>query len=238
MPAAAGRRPPAARSPHRKPDGRSAGRAADRRCPSPANRRAPESTRGRVRWRRPPPPPGPRTPPGRARWRTATPGGCACRRPVRCSAWPRAAAPVRDRPGEAARPAPLPCAAARTRAARQMRPTLTVHLAPGGADQRSRSRATTVVGLPAHALSRLTRLISLIGISATVGPRAEAVYLTGKSGALGVVEERTVARRIAFVGQEVAGPLPAENVVRRIAPRRALIGLVAGEKVQEQRGMI
>src|ERR1700733_4640322 len=55
---------------------------------------------------------------------------------------------------------------------------------------------------------------------------------------LGVVDERTVARRIAFVGQEVAGPLPAENVVRRIAPRRALIGLVAGEKVQEQRGMI
>src|SRR5580658_293702 len=66
-----------------------------------------------------------------------------------------------------------------------MRPSPRIHLARGGAGRRRRSRAWTVVGLQAHTLSRLTRLISLIGIWATVGPRAAAVYLTGRSGAIG-----------------------------------------------------
>src|SRR5262249_49333087 len=46
--------------------------------------------------------------------------------------------------------------------------------------------------------------------------------------------ERLEAGRIALVGQQVTGTLPAEHVERRIAPRRALVGLVAREEVQEQ----
>src|ERR1700683_2526190 len=55
---------------------------------------------------------------------------------------------------------------------------------------------------------------------------------------LGVIDQRAVARRVSLIGEQVAGPLPAEYVVRRIAPGRALIGLIAGEKIQEQRRMI
>src|SRR6185437_762907 len=54
----------------------------------------------------------------------------------------------------------------------------------------------------------------------------------------GVFDQRLIGGRIALVGQEVAGPLPTEQVVSRIAPRRALIGLVAGQKIQEQRRVI
>jgi len=40
------------------------------------------------------------------------------------------------------------------------------------------------------------------------------------------------ARRIAFT-EKTTRPLPAEDRARRIAPRRALIGSIAGEKVEE-----
>src|SRR5690348_7447624 len=36
------------------------------------------------------------------------------------------------------------------------------------------------------------------------------------------------------LAEQIARPLPAEDVARRIAPRRAVIGLVAGEEVEEQ----
>src|ERR1700692_3835802 len=62
---------------------------------------------------------------------------------------------------------------------------------------------------------------------------ADAVFVP-----LGVVDQRPVARRIPFVGEQVARPLPTEYVVGGIAPGRALIGLVTGEKIQEQRGVI
>ena len=39
--------------------------------------------------------------------------------------------------------------------------------------------------------------------------------------------------RVAFA-EQIAGALPAEDVARRIAPRRALVFLVAGEKIEEQ----
>ena len=39
------------------------------------------------------------------------------------------------------------------------------------------------------------------------------------------------------LAEQVAGLLPAEDVARRHAPRRALIILIAGEEVQEQAGM-
>src|SRR3984957_17663605 len=70
---------------------------------------------------------------------------------------------------------------------------------------------------------------------AVIAPRvlADAVALP-----LGVLDERLIGRSVAFVGQQIAGPLPAEHVVCRIAPRRALIGLIAGEEVQEQAGVI
>src|ERR1700691_3936164 len=62
---------------------------------------------------------------------------------------------------------------------------------------------------------------------------ADAVFIP-----LGVLDQRPVARRIAFIRQEIAGPLPTENVVSGVAPGRALIGLIAGEEVQEQRRVI
>src|SRR5208283_967967 len=55
---------------------------------------------------------------------------------------------------------------------------------------------------------------------------------------VGVLDERAIRRRIAFIGQQIARSLPAEYVVRRIAPWRALVALVAGEKIQEKSGMI
>ena len=49
---------------------------------------------------------------------------------------------------------------------------------------------------------------------------------------LGGVHEFAEGRGIAL-SQQVAGLLPAEHGARRVAPRRALVGLVAGEEVQE-----
>src|SRR5438309_3418440 len=53
-----------------------------------------------------------------------------------------------------------------------------------------------------------------------------------------ILQQGSVAGRVAFIGEQVAGPLPTEDVIGRVAPRRALIGLVAREKIQEQPGMI
>src|SRR4029079_4478770 len=39
------------------------------------------------------------------------------------------------------------------------------------------------------------------------------------------------------LAHEVAGLLPAEHGAGRIAPRRAVIGLVAGQEVEEQAGL-
>src|SRR4029079_17342499 len=39
------------------------------------------------------------------------------------------------------------------------------------------------------------------------------------------------------LAEQVAGLLPAENVARRHAPRRAFVALVAGQEVEEQAGM-
>src|SRR5581483_9767893 len=51
---------------------------------------------------------------------------------------------------------------------------------------------------------------------------------------IGLFEQCFEARRVAFVDEQIARPLPAEYVARRIAPRRAAIGLIAGEKVEIQ----
>src|SRR6202521_2532223 len=39
------------------------------------------------------------------------------------------------------------------------------------------------------------------------------------------------------LAEQVAGLLPAEDIARRHAPRRAVVGLVAGKEVEEQGGM-
>src|SRR5258707_662487 len=36
------------------------------------------------------------------------------------------------------------------------------------------------------------------------------------------------------LAQQIAGPLPAEHVARRVAPRRAVIALIAGQEVEEE----
>src|ERR1700733_1849669 len=55
---------------------------------------------------------------------------------------------------------------------------------------------------------------------------------------LGVRDEGFVGGCVALIREQVAGTLPAEYVVGRIAPGRAGIGLVAGQEIQEQRGVI
>src|SRR5579883_456486 len=55
---------------------------------------------------------------------------------------------------------------------------------------------------------------------------------------LGVLHQGAIGGGIALIGQQVAGALPAEDVVRRIAPRGALVALVAGEEVEVQARVI
>src|SRR5215470_8787224 len=40
------------------------------------------------------------------------------------------------------------------------------------------------------------------------------------------------------LAKQIARPLPAKIIARRIAPRGAVIGLVAGEKIEEQTGLV
>ncbi len=54
---------------------------------------------------------------------------------------------------------------------------------------------------------------------------------------LGLFHQFLEGRDIAFA-KEIAGTLPAEDVARRVAPRRALVGLIAGKEVEKQRGLI
>ena len=53
---------------------------------------------------------------------------------------------------------------------------------------------------------------------------------------VGVFHQLLEGLGVAFA-EQVAGPLPAEDGARRVAPRRAVIGLVAGEEVEEQAGL-
>src|SRR5262245_4467204 len=45
-------------------------------------------------------------------------------------------------------------------------------------------------------------------------------------------------RRIAFVNEQISGPLPTEAIACRITPGCASIGLIAGEKIQKQARVI
>ncbi len=53
---------------------------------------------------------------------------------------------------------------------------------------------------------------------------------------IGGVHQLLEGLGVAFT-EQIAGLLPAEDVARRHAPRRALVFLVAGEEVQEEAGM-
>src|ERR1700732_4341022 len=61
-------------------------------------------------------------------------------------------------------------------------------------------------------------------VTARVAPHAVALPVR-------ILHQGAIAGSAAFVGEQVARPLPAEDVVGGIAPGRALIGLVAGEKI-------
>ena len=50
---------------------------------------------------------------------------------------------------------------------------------------------------------------------------------------VGLLHQLLEARRIAFP-EKITRPLPAEDRARRIAPRRAVIGSIAGEKVEKK----
>src|SRR5438094_59973 len=45
-------------------------------------------------------------------------------------------------------------------------------------------------------------------------------------------------RRVAFVYQQIAGPLPTEDIACRVTPGCATVGLIAGEKIQKQARVI
>ncbi len=53
-----------------------------------------------------------------------------------------------------------------------------------------------------------------------------------------VFDQRAVTGSVSLVGHEVTRPLPAEDVVGRVAPGRALIGLIAGQEVEKQARVI
>src|SRR5579885_467665 len=54
----------------------------------------------------------------------------------------------------------------------------------------------------------------------------------------GLLQQRLEAGGITLAHQQVAGFLPAEHVARRIAPRRAVIGFVAGQEIEVQARLV
>ena len=53
---------------------------------------------------------------------------------------------------------------------------------------------------------------------------------------IGLVHQFVEGPRVAFA-EQIAGLLPAEDGARRITPRRAVVGLVAREEIEEQAGL-
>ena len=53
---------------------------------------------------------------------------------------------------------------------------------------------------------------------------------------IGLIHQFVEGLRVAFA-EQIAGLLPAEDGARRITPRRAVVGLVAGEEIEEQAGL-
>src|SRR5262249_45160224 len=51
---------------------------------------------------------------------------------------------------------------------------------------------------------------------------------------VGLLHQLAEAAGVTLIGSEIARTLPAEDVVGGIAPRRALIGSIAGQKIEKQ----
>src|SRR5262249_22897990 len=77
----------------------------------------------------------------------------------------------------------------------------------------------------------LEATVSHAVVAARIASHAVLVPLRG-------LEQRAEARRAPLVGEQITRPLPPEDVVRGIAPRRALIALIAGEKIEKQTRVI
>src|SRR5262249_5693570 len=71
-------------------------------------------------------------------------------------------------------------------------------------------------------------------LEAAVGHAVVAAGVAAHTVALplGLLHQRAEGRCVTFVGEQITGPLPAKDVVGGVAPGRALISLVAGEKVE------
>src|SRR5476651_1120841 len=61
---------------------------------------------------------------------------------------------------------------------------------------------------------------------------ADAIFVP-----IGRIHQLAESFGVSFA-EQVAGPLPAKHRARRIAPGGAMIGLVAGEKIEKQRRLI
>src|SRR4029450_676951 len=73
---------------------------------------------------------------------------------------------------------------------------------------------------------------------AAVGHAVRALLVLAGAVGVPVGGLHQLAKRLGIaLAQQIAGLLPAENVARRHAPRRAVIGLVAGQVIEEQAGM-
>src|SRR5690606_23528604 len=55
---------------------------------------------------------------------------------------------------------------------------------------------------------------------------------------IGRLHQLLERRRVPFVDEQIARLLPAEDVVRRVRPWRALVALISGEKVEKQARLI
>ena len=77
-------------------------------------------------------------------------------------------------------------------------------------------------------------------LKSTVGHAVITLWVPSDSIAipLGILEKSLERGGIPLPHQEVTGSLPTENIVGRVAPRGALVGLVACQKVQKQAGLV
>jgi hypothetical protein len=67
----------------------------------------------------------------------------------------------------------------------------------------------------------------------TFGIATQAVFLP-----IGFLHERLETRGIPLICQQITGPLPPEDVAGRDTPGGALVGTIAGQKVEVETGVV
>ena len=84
------------------------------------------------------------------------------------------------------------------------------------------------------------RVVDRRGFIAAVGHAVGALGVAAGAVTLpvGFFDQRLESRRVAFVHEQIAGPLPTEHVTRRVPPRRAAVTFIAGKKIQKQAGVV